>query len=249
MFEFLNRFFGRSKLISDVPECFTPPPEEGDSLSVWYVCKTIGTIEVTKAYSDHFVGRYHPGEGNSPGQRRLALLRELSREIEDASGADREALIEQQKELIRTTTRAIHLPNIAGDIKAFSIHHSGQVEVGFELWVKEEKTLEECTKIYPAGEVEYWALIGNLAAVEGAIEEGHDVNASRDNGYTALHAAANNNHPEVVKCLLENGAIVDAKMDDGTTALNLASEYGFDEVVDVLQNGRTSSFVGKLVSI
>lgn len=88
----------------------------------------------------------------------------------------------------------------------------------------------------PAGPVEYWAAVGNFDQVQQAINEGHDVNAPGDDGYTALHAAAENNHLEIVKLLLLHGADVSAAVTSGETPADLAVLCGHDDVVKILSS-------------
>ena len=89
-----------------------------------------------------------------------------------------------------------------------------------------------------ANEVEYWASVGNLAEVKKAVELGHDVNAAGDGGYTALHAAAENNHVSVLIFLLECGADVEAKVESGETALDLAVVSGSKEAEKILRRAK-----------
>src|SRR5262249_9093667 len=58
----------------------------------------------------------------------------------------------------------------------------------------------------PPSEVEYWAALGNLARLKVAINNGCDVNAIGKDGWTALHAAAENGRLEAVRLLVEQGA-------------------------------------------
>ncbi|KAI0652133.1 ankyrin [Trametes meyenii] len=63
-----------------------------------------------------------------------------------------------------------------------------------------------------------------------------DVNSLDDNGYTALHLAADRGHEEVVKVLLERGADKEIKDQDEFTAKELAGIAGHDEIVHLLSD-------------
>ena len=94
----------------------------------------------------------------------------------------------------------------------------------------------------PAAELEYWASLGNIAKVKLAIQNGEDVNARGDNGYTALHAAAGNGHLDVVELLIGQGASATATLDSGESVVELAALAQETRVVDFLnslnENGR-----------
>ena len=62
-----------------------------------------------------------------------------------------------------------------------------------------------------------------------------NVNATDDNGSTALIEAARYGHDDVVQVLLTHGADVKAKDKDSKTALMLAVQGGHDEVVRLLK--------------
>ena len=66
------------------------------------------------------------------------------------------------------------------------------------------------------------------------VENGADINAKDDGGWTALMLASYNGEFEVVKYLVESGANINAKDNDGRTALMLASLNGKFEVVEYL---------------
>ncbi|KAL1951553.1 hypothetical protein VTO73DRAFT_702 [Trametes versicolor] len=61
-----------------------------------------------------------------------------------------------------------------------------------------------------------------------------DIDTPDENGYTALHLAADRGHAEVVKVLLERGADREIKDEDEFTAKELAEVAGHDEIVDLL---------------
>ena len=78
-------------------------------------------------------------------------------------------------------------------------------------------------------ELVYWASLGELAEVEKSLANGTDVNSADDEGYSALHAAAENGYLDVVKLLVEKGADVQHKTQ--YTALELAEMAGHDDIV------------------
>lgn len=65
--------------------------------------------------------------------------------------------------------------------------------------------------------------------------QGADVNATDDNGNTALLEAARYGHDDVVRALLAAGANIKARDKDGKTALMLAVQGGHDDVVRALK--------------
>jgi len=83
-------------------------------------------------------------------------------------------------------------------------------------------------------ELVYWASLGDLDEVEQLLLEGQDPNQKDDEGYSALQAAAENDHLEVVKLLVEKGALVDYKSE--YTALQLAEMASNIDIVNYLKS-------------
>lgn len=83
-------------------------------------------------------------------------------------------------------------------------------------------------------ELVYWASLGDVEQVEQGLQEGLDVNSADEEGYSALHAAAENDHIEVVKLLVSKGADVDYR--STYTALELAEMAGNKDVVKYLKS-------------
>ncbi|WP_151827548.1 ankyrin repeat domain-containing protein [Acinetobacter oleivorans] len=83
-------------------------------------------------------------------------------------------------------------------------------------------------------ELIYWASLGDLDQVEQLLSEGQDPNQADDEGYSALQAAAENDHLEIVKLLVEKGAQVAYKSE--YTALQLAEMAGNIDVVNYLKS-------------
>jgi ankyrin repeat protein len=67
------------------------------------------------------------------------------------------------------------------------------------------------------------------------VENGAQVNAVQQGGWTPLHAAADNDQLETAELLLSNGADPDASNDNGLTPLALARRKSFKEMADLLQ--------------
>lgn len=83
-------------------------------------------------------------------------------------------------------------------------------------------------------ELVYWASLGDVQQVEQLLSEGTDLNQTDDEGYSALQAAAENDHLAVVKLLVSKGANVEYK--DEYTALQLAEMAENHEVVAYLKS-------------
>ena len=87
----------------------------------------------------------------------------------------------------------------------------------------------------PGSSLEYWACVGRLDQVERELKGGANVNHSDSSGYTALHAAAENNHIEIVKILLGHGADRTSKVESGETPLDYARSHGHQEIIALLE--------------
>jgi ankyrin repeat protein len=83
-------------------------------------------------------------------------------------------------------------------------------------------------------ELVYWSSLGELAEVEKSLANGADVNFADEEGYSALHAAAENGYLDVVKLLVDKGADVQHKTQ--YTALELAEMAGNDDVAAYLKS-------------
>ncbi len=83
-------------------------------------------------------------------------------------------------------------------------------------------------------ELVYWASLGEVAEVEKSLANGVDVNQTDEEGYSALHAAAENGYLDVVRLLVEKGADVQHKTQ--YTALELAEMAGNEDVIIYLKS-------------
>lgn len=83
-------------------------------------------------------------------------------------------------------------------------------------------------------ELVYWASLGEVAEVEKSLANGVDVNQTDEEGYSALHVAAENGYLDVVKLLVEKGADVQHKTQ--YTALELAEMAGNEDVIIYLKS-------------
>ncbi len=75
---------------------------------------------------------------------------------------------------------------------------------------------------------------GDFEGVKKAIENGADVNARNEIGWTPLHLASYWGCTKIAKLLIENKADVNAKDVCGNTPLHLASRYNNLEIVKLL---------------
>ena len=83
-------------------------------------------------------------------------------------------------------------------------------------------------------ELVYWASLGDVEEVQQLLAEGLDPNQTDDEGYSALQAAAENDHLAVVKLLVSKGANVAYKGE--YTALQLAEMAENTDVVEYLRS-------------
>ena len=83
-------------------------------------------------------------------------------------------------------------------------------------------------------ELVYCASLGDVEQVEQLLAEGTDPNQTDDEGYSALQAAAENDHLAVVKVLVSQGANVAYKGE--YTALQLAEMAKNTDVVEYLRS-------------
>ena len=83
-------------------------------------------------------------------------------------------------------------------------------------------------------ELVYWASLGDVEQVEQLLADGIDPNQTDGEGYSALQAAAENDHLAVVKLLVSKGANVAYKGE--YTALQLAEMAEHNEVIAYLKS-------------
>eukprot|EP01114_Cavostelium_apophysatum_P021105 TRINITY_DN7267_c0_g1_i1.p1 TRINITY_DN7267_c0_g1~~TRINITY_DN7267_c0_g1_i1.p1 ORF type:complete len:426 (+),score=87.95 TRINITY_DN7267_c0_g1_i1:57-1334(+) len=77
---------------------------------------------------------------------------------------------------------------------------------------------------------------GRFEAARVLLDHGADVHSRRNDGWTALHYAANSNDVDVARVLIEFGADVNALMSENilSTPLHFAAKKGFSSVVELL---------------
>ncbi|MCE9508403.1 MAG: ankyrin repeat domain-containing protein [Alphaproteobacteria bacterium] len=76
--------------------------------------------------------------------------------------------------------------------------------------------------------------VAQVKALLSQIRDG--INATDNDGNTALHIAAAEGSEEVVSCLLSKGADVESTNDEGETARDLADNNGHDDIVTLLDD-------------
>lgn len=102
---------------------------------------------------------------------------------------------------------------------------SGFGRIDGETWVTEERALE---------------------AVTLALELGADVNAANDDGYTALHGAAQARANAIVRLLIENGAAINPTNVYGSTPLTLAEYLPQYAGIGIVEHSETGDLLRTL---
>lgn len=83
-------------------------------------------------------------------------------------------------------------------------------------------------------ELVYWSSLGDFEQVEQLLLDGADPNQTDEEGYSALQAAAENDHLDVVKLLVSKGARIDHRSE--YTALELAEMAENKDVIAYLKS-------------
>ena len=83
-------------------------------------------------------------------------------------------------------------------------------------------------------ELVYWSSLGDVDQVQQLLLDGADPNQADEEGYSALQAAAENDHLDVVKLLVSKGARIDYRSE--YTALELAEMAGNKAVIEYLKS-------------
>jgi len=109
-----------------------------------------------------------------------------------------------------------------------SVWEDDQADEGTEVFDEEVET-------NPGKRLLWEAEHGELSAVLDTLQNHPEtVKHSDSDGYTALHRASYNNHPEIIDLLVEKGANLSACTKEGWTPLHSASRWGHHKAVQRL---------------
>jgi len=78
------------------------------------------------------------------------------------------------------------------------------------------------------------AKAGDIATIQGLLDQGANVNSTNKQGETPLHAAASANQSQVAMLLIQKGANVNSTTTGGWTPLHTAARFGASQVVTLL---------------
>ncbi len=94
--------------------------------------------------------------------------------------------------------------------------------------------LEQILDLNPVSKLIYWSSLGRVDCVIAELDAGSDPNSIDVDGYSALQAAAENGHLDIVKLLINHGANVNYKAN--FTALELARMVHQDQIIQYLKS-------------
>lgn len=137
-------------------------------------------------------------------------------------------------ELLLAAGADVNLRNKYGETAIMLASYHGQVDMVKRL-------LKQGVDFDHAGwnPLIYAATNGYHEIVTFLLDSGANVNATTDNGTTALMMAVRGNHYETVKLLLARGANLQASNEAGETALDWADKKGRSNIVQLLlENNR-----------
>lgn len=109
-------------------------------------------------------------------------------------------------------------------------HEERAVEI-FERLSDKSSDINAVAATFRRTPLHWVAYCGNCPLVKLLIDNGANVNAEDDSGWTPLHLTSS---LRVAKLLIDNGADVNAKNSDGMTALHWRARTGYPEVVELL---------------
>lgn len=78
------------------------------------------------------------------------------------------------------------------------------------------------------------AKTGDIATIQGLLDQGANVNSTNKQGETPLHAAASADQSQVAMLLIQKGANVNSTTTGGWTPLHTAARFGGTKVVTLL---------------
>ncbi|HEX9511338.1 MAG TPA: ankyrin repeat domain-containing protein [Puia sp.] len=144
--------------------------------------------------------------------------------------------LEAVKQRIAQSPDRIELPSVDGFSLLGYACFFGQEAIARYLVEKGADVNIPSANSFKVAPIHSACAISSYPLVTLLAENGADLNARQQGGFTALHSAAGHGATQIVSLLLEKGADVQAKTDAGETALSIAEKKKLSDTAELIRS-------------